>query len=190
MTKKISRRAQVTLIDLVLVPIVAVVLSVTAGYLMSSATANIVTAVNQQPVQDACNFALSNLYGSYFISSAASLQQLKLFKPSQYAAAISEPAQNLSTSCGSSCSSSYTFLSAPLSNSSSLYNDFVGYFSSFSLSNFNLIKSANAVALGDANMQVFLQSVPSGITYSSLCSLTIYNPVNPSQPYTVYGVVS
>ena len=186
---RMSKRGQVTIVDLVLVPIVAVVLSVTASYLMTSSTASLLTSVNQQPVQDACNFALNDLYGTYFVGSSAALNELKLLHPSQYAVAVSQPAESLSTGCGSSCSAGYTYLSSTLSNSSALYNDFISYFSSLSFSNFNLIKTSNSVALSDSNMHVFLQSVPSGVTYSSLCSLTVYNPINPSNPYTIYGVV-
>ena len=131
---KRSKKGQLTFLDLLLAPLAAVFLSILAAFFLQSSTAHILTAVTQQPTIDACNLALDSLYGTYYVHTLATLTQLELTQPSQYLTAVSGKAQSFSLDCGSSCSESYTFLSSSLSNSSSLFNDFISYFNSFSLS--------------------------------------------------------
>ena len=185
-----SRRGQVTLIDLVMAPIVAVVLSLLAVFFLTTQTSNLITAVNQEPYIQSCNFALSQLYGNYYVHTASLLNNLSLTYPSEYSAALSQQSQTLSTSCGQGCSTQYQAVSNSLSNSSSLYSNFINYFSSFSLSTFDNIESANIATLSALHMRVFLNQVPSTVSGSTVCSISVYNPANPSKPYTVFGVIS
>ncbi len=184
-----GNRGQITMLDLVLAPIAAVVLAIFAALFMSSSTANLLNLVNQQPVSLGCNFALSSMFGTYFVHTAAAFQEMSTSHPDQYSAALSTKASNLSTSCGGSCLSNYVYIPNKLSNSTSLYSDFIQYFGSFSLSNFNAIKNNNLVALSSSNMQVFLNQIPPGANPKTICALTVFNPVNPGNPYTVYGTV-
>ncbi len=185
-----SRRGQVTLIDLVMAPIVAVVLSLLAVFFLTTQTSNLITAVNQEPYIQSCNFALSQLYGNYYVHTASLLNNLSLTYPSEYSAALSQQSQTLSTSCGPGCSTQYQTVSNSLSNSSSLYANFINYFSSFSLSTFDNIEGANIATLSALHMRVFLNQVPSTVSGSTVCSISVYNPANPSKPYTVFGVIS
>ena len=133
--RRISRKGQLTLIDLAMAPIVAILLSVLVVYFLNSAiSANLVTAVDQAPITEGCNFALTSLYGDYYVHTASSLNTLRLYYPSQYLASEASKAQSLSASCGRSCTLSSTFSQNSLSNSTSLYSDMINYYSSFSLS--------------------------------------------------------
>ncbi len=188
--KMFSKRGQLTILDLVMAPIAAVVLSILAVAFLQNATASLVTTVNQEPGAIACNFALDSIYGQFYVTTQASLNALSLYEPSQYQIAISNQASSLSASCGSSCTRGYTFLSNSLTNFSSLYSDFIEYFSSFSFNQFDSIKSSNAVTLSTLGMSVYLNQLPASVNGSTICSLQVYNPEDPSQPYTVYGVIS
>ncbi len=187
---RLNNRGQITLLDLILAPIAAVILAVFASLFLSSSTANLLNMVNQQPSVVGCNFALTSMFGAYFVHTAAAFTQLSLSNPDQYSAALSTKAENLSTNCGSSCASSYVYTPNLLTNSSALYNDFIQYFSSFSVSSFNNIKADNYPALSAFSMQVFLNQVPSGVTAKTICSLKVFNPADPGSPYTIYGVLS
>jgi hypothetical protein len=190
LTVRIGRKGQLTMLDLVLAPLAAVVLAVLAYSLLQGATANLLTAVSQQPVSLSCNFALDTLYGTYYVHNAFALSQLALYNPSQYSLANSNKEQTLSTNCSGSCNSNYNYVQSYLYNSSSLYSDFIGYFSGFSLSDFQVLTGQETATLNALNMKVFLNQIPSGITGTSECSLQVYNPVDPSKPYTIYGVVT
>ncbi len=186
-----SKKGQLTLIDLALAPIVAIVLSVLAVYFLNSAiSANLVTAVAQAPITEGCTFALTSLYGSYYVHTASALNTVKLYYPSQYLASEASKSQSLSASCGSSCSLSSTFSQNSLSNSTSLYADMISYYSSFSLSVFEGISTANAAMLSDSQMKVYLNTIPPAVSGSTVCSLPVYNPEDPANPYTVFGLVS
>ncbi len=188
--KKLSKKAQLTLLDLAMAPIAAIVLSVLAVYFLNSAiTANLVTAVDQAPITEGCNFALSTLYGDYYVHTASSLNTLELYNPSQYLASEASRAASLSASCGASCTLSSTFSQNSLSNSTSLYSDMIMYYSSFSLSVFNGISEANSVMLNDYNMKVYLNSIPPATVGSTVCSLPVYNPEDPANQYTVFGLI-
>ncbi len=177
------------MLDLVLAPLAAVVLSVLAAALLHSATASLLTAVSQQPSSFSCNFALDSLYSTYYVHTASSLSQLAISSPSQYAQAVSNNEQTLSTNCSGACDSNYNYLQSYLYNSSSLYTDFIGYFAGISLSNFQVLTSQQTATLNALGIQVFLNQIPAGVTGTSECSLQVYNPSDPSNPYTIYGVV-
>ncbi len=184
-------KGQLTLIDLVIIPIIAVVLSTIAIVFLQSSTASLLSKVSLQPLQDSCNFALDNMYSTYYVHSSYELGYLKSNHPSQYAAAISSSFLNLNASCGSNCNLGYSFVPNSLLNTSnSLYVSFINYFSSFAISDFNLNTGANIPTLNAINMQVFLNHVPP-LNYTPLttCSMTVYNPADPSHPYTIYGVI-
>ncbi len=185
-----SKRGQITLLDMVIVPIMAVVLSLLAYYFLNSQTASLLTTVNQEPTIEACNFALEGLFGNYYVHTTAALTELQLLFPSQYQTALSQSSQQLSANCGPTCNLGYTVLSSSLSNYSSLYQDFINYFSSFSISTFQTIKNNNILTLKNIGMSVYLNQIPSGVSSSTTCALSVYNPENPSKPYTVYGVLS
>jgi hypothetical protein len=189
--RHLSKRGQLTLIDLALAPIVAILLSVLAVYFLNSAiSANLVTAVDQAPIAEGCNFALTTLYGSYYVHTASALNTLKLYYQSQYLASETSKAQTLSASCGSSCALSSTFSQNSLSNSTSLYSDLINYYSSFSFSVFDGISAANSALLSDSSMKVYLNTLPPAASGSTVCSLPVYNPEDPANPYTVFGLVS
>lgn len=187
---KLSRKGQITILDMVLVPIVAVILSIISVYILQNSTANLITGVNLQPAADTCNFALDSLFGHYYIDTPAALNALSLFSPSQYKTALSTQSSMLSANCGPSCNLGYTFLSNSLTNFTSLYSDFINYFSSFSTSKFQTIESNNVITLNALHMSVYLNQVPPTINGSTVCSLQVYNPVDPNSPYTVFGVVT
>ncbi len=187
---RFGRKGQLTMLDLVLAPIAAVVLAVLASALIHNATANLLTAVNQQPTSFSCNFALATIYSTYYIHSAYTLSQLALSNPSQSALADSNKQQSLSANCSGSCNPSYGYTQSFLYNSSSLYDDFIGYFPSVSLSNFQVLTGEQAATLTALGLRVFLNQIPAGVTGSERCSMQVYNPANPSAPYTIYGVMN
>jgi hypothetical protein len=187
---RLSRRGQITIVDMVLAPIAAIVLAIIAASFLQTSTANLITAVNQEPSAIACNFALNSLYGSYYVHTAAALNLISLYYPDQYQTAQSNQESQLYANCGTSCNLGYSVLSSSLTNFSSLYSDFINYFSSFSFSTFNGIKNANIITLNNAGMSVYLNQIPSSISASTLCQLQVYNPEDPSKPYTIYGVMS
>jgi hypothetical protein len=188
LTVRIGKKGQLTMLDLILAPLAAVVLAVLAHALLASATASLLTAVNQQPVSFSCSFALDTFYSTYYVHSAFTLSQLALSNPSQYALASSNQEQSLSTNCSGACNSNYEYTQSYLYNSSSLYSDFIGYFSGFSLSDFKVLTGQETATLNALGLQVFFNQVPSGVSGSSECSLQVYNPADPSKPYTIYGV--
>jgi hypothetical protein len=190
LTVRVSKKGQLTMLDLVLAPLAAVVLAVIASALLHSATANLLTAVSQQPVSFSCNFALDTMYSTYYVHNAFALSQLALHASSQYALANSNKEQYLSTNCSGACDSNYNYIQTSLYNSSSLYSDFIGYFSGFSLSNFKVLTGQESATLKALGMQVFLNQIPAGVTGSSKCSMQVYNPADPSKPYTIYGVIN
>jgi ABC-type bacteriocin/lantibiotic exporter with double-glycine peptidase domain len=187
---KLSKRGQLTILDMILVPIAAVLLSIFSILLLQNATANLINSVNQEPAAQTCSFALETLYGHYYVDTPAALNELSLFYPNQYQMALSNQQSLLSANCGSSCSLGYSFLSNSLTNFTSLYSDFINYFSSFSVNNFQSIASSNAVTLNILHMRVYLNQVPPATNGSTVCSLQVYNPVDPSNPYTVFGVMT
>jgi hypothetical protein len=186
---RFGRRGQLTMLDLALAPLAAVVLAVLASALLHSATANLLTAVNQQPTALSCNFALDSIYSTYYVHTSYALSQIALSNPAQYALAESNKQQSLSANCSGSCSSTYSYSQNYLYNSSSLYSDFIGYFSGFSLSDFGVLTGQEAATLNALGIRVFLNSIPAGVTGTEECSLKVYNPANPSSPYTIYGVM-
>lgn len=191
MVKKLfSKKGQLTILDLVMAPIAAVVLSILAVAFLQNATASVITTVNQEPASIACNFALDSLYGQFYVTTEAALSTLSLYDSAQYQIAVSNQPSYLSASCGSSCTRSYTFLSNSLTNFTSLYSDFIEYFSSFSFNQFDSIKNSNKVTLSTLGMNVYLNQVPASINGSTICSLQVYNPEDPSTPYTIFGVLS
>lgn len=187
---RFGRKGQLTMLDLVLAPLAAVVLAVLASALLHNATANLLTAVSQQPTSFSCNLALDSIYSTYYVHNAYALSQLALRDPNQYALSQSNKQQNLLTNCSGSCPSSYSYIQNYLYNSSSLYSDFIGYFSGFSLSNFKVLTGQQAATLNALGIKVFLNQIPAGITGKQECSLQVYNPADPSNPYTIYGVMS
>ena len=187
---RFGRKGQLTMLDLVLAPLAAVVLAVLASALLHNATANLLTAVSQQPTSVSCNFALDSIYSSYYVHTAYSLSQLSSSNPNEYALAQSNKQQSLSTNCSGSCTASYNYIQSYLYNSSSLYNDFIGYFSGFSLSGFKVLTGQQISTLNALRIKVFLNQIPAGVTGTQECSLQVYNPADPSSPYTIYGVMS
>lgn len=187
---RFGRKGQLTMLDLVLAPLAAVVLAVLASALLHNATANLLTAVSQQPTSFSCNLALDSIYSTYYVHNAYALSQLALRDPNQYALSQSNKQQNLLTNCSGSCPSPYSYIQNYLYNSSSLYSDFIGYFSGFSLSNFKVLTGQQAATLNALGIKVFLNQIPAGITGKQECSLQVYNPADPSNPYTIYGVMS
>ncbi len=190
LTVRFGKKGQLTMLDLVLAPLAAVVLSVLASALLHGATANLLTAVSQQPVSFSCNFALDSMYSTYYVHNAFTLSQLALSNPGQYSVASSNKEQYLSTNCSGACNPNYNYIQTYLYNSSSLYSDFIGYFSGFSLSNFQVLTGQETATLKALGMQVFLNQIPAGVTGTSECSMQVYNPADPSRPYTIYGVIS
>lgn len=67
---KLSKRGQITILDMVLAPIAAIVLAIIAASFLQTSTANLLTAVNQEPSAIACNFALDSMYGNYYVHTA------------------------------------------------------------------------------------------------------------------------
>ncbi len=187
---RFGRKGQLEVLDLVLAPMAAVVLAVLASALLHNATANLLTAVNQQPASFSCNFALDSIYSTYYVHTAYTLSQLALSNPGQYSFAQSNKQQSLSTSCGGSCNPAYSYSQSYLYNSSSLYDDFIGYFSGFSLSNFQILTGQQAPTLNALGIKVFLNQIPAGVTGKQECSLNVYNPASPLHPYTIYGVMN
>ncbi len=185
-----NRKGQLTMLDLVLAPLAAVVLAVLASALLHSATANLLTAVSQQPGSFSCNFALDSLYSTYYIHTAAALSQLALSNPSQYSLSESTKQQSLSANCSGACTPIYSYVQSYLYNSTSLFSDFIGYFSGFSFSNFKVLTGQQAATLSALGMQVYLNQIPAGVTGTTECSMQVYNPVDPSRPYTLYGVMN
>ena len=185
-----GKRGQLTLLDLVMVPILVVMLLIISVFFLQSQTANLINEVNIEPTAQSCIFGLSALYGSYYVHTASALSSLQSTNTSLYFAASSGSAQQLTTTCGSNCSSAYSFSQNSLDNSSSLFSDFIKYFSSFSISYFNLIKDTHSPTLQAFGMDVFLNQIPTiSYTPAYTCALSVYNPANPSQPYNVYGIV-
>lgn len=185
-----SRKGQITLLDLVIVPIIAVVLALIAVMVLQGSVANIVNKVNMQPEVDACNFELDSLFSMYYVHQDSALQYLKYYHPNQYTAAVSNSLQKQITNCGNNCSISYNTLPNSLGDSPDLYVDFIQYFTPFAYSVFNLTVADEISQLDAANMQVFLNQVPPlSYTPSQICSITVYNPEQPNSSYTVYGVV-
>jgi hypothetical protein len=185
-----SKKGQLTILDLVLIPIVAVVLSILFVYFVQAQTANIINAVDQAPAAQSCNFALDSLYGNYYVDTPAALNTLSLLHPNQYQTALSSQKSQLYANCGPSCTLGYSVLSSSLTNFTSLYSDFINYFSSFSFSAFQNIMGANSNLLLSLHTTVYLNQVPPTITAATACSLTVYNPANPSNPYTIYGIMN
>ncbi|MEM3190632.1 MAG: hypothetical protein QXU98_10400 [Candidatus Parvarchaeota archaeon] len=185
-----GRKGQLTLLDLIVAPIVAVVLSALAIYFLQGSTAHLVTAVNYEPSVEGCNYMLDAVYGNYYVHGSAALSMLKALHPDQYFAATSESLSNLSTNCGVNCSISYATTPNTLVSTPSLYVDFLNYFTPFSVSVFNLTTINSYPILKDYNMQVFLNSVPA-LSYvpSQVCYISVYNPEDPSEPYLIYGVM-
>lgn len=186
----LGKKGQLTILDLVLVPIVAVVLSILAVSFLNSATANLINSVNQEPAAQTCNFALDTLFGSYYVDTPSALNALGLSHPDQYQTAISSQQSSLSASCGPECNLGYNVLSNSLSNFTSLFSDFINYFSSFSVNSFNNVAAGSAVTLRNLHMRVYLNQIPITSAGSTICSLTVFNPEDPSNPYTIFGVLS
>lgn len=189
LTVRKSRKGQLTMLDLILAPLAAVVLAVLASAILHGATANLLTSVTQQPSSVSCNFALDSIFSTYYVHSAFTLSQLALSNTGQYSAAASNREQTLSTNCSGACNPSYNYVQSYLYNSSYLYSDFIGYFAGFSLSNFQVLTGQQAAVLNALGMRVFLNQIPSGVSGKYECSLQVYNPADPSKPYTVYGVM-
>ena len=151
---------------------------------------NIVNKVNLQPEVDACNLELQSLFSMYYVHEASSLEYLRYYHPNQYTAAISTSLQHYVTNCGNNCSVSYQALPNSLDNSSNLYVDFIQYFTPFAYSVFNLTIDSALSQLDAVNMQVYLNKIPPlDLTPSQVCSMYVYNPQQPSNSYTIYGVV-
>ncbi|EEZ93341.1 MAG: hypothetical protein BJBARM4_0018 [Candidatus Parvarchaeum acidiphilum ARMAN-4] len=189
LTAKIGKKGQLTMLDLVIAPLAAVILAIVAHSLLAGATASLLTSVSQQPTSFSCSFALDTFYSTYYVHSAFTLSQLALSDPSQYSLASSNQEQSLSTNCSGACNPNYGYTQDHLYNSTSLYSDFIGYFSGFSLNDFKIITGQETAALNALGMQVFFNQVPSGVSGTSECSLQVYNPADPSKPYTIYGVI-
>lgn len=185
-----GRKGQLTLLDLIVAPVVAVVLSTLAVYFLQGSAAHLVTAVDYAPSIEGCNYMLDAIYGNYYVHGSAAMSMLESLHPSQYFAATSESLSNTSTSCGVNCSISYATTPNTLVSTPSLYVDFLTYFTPFSVSVFNLTNINSYPLLKDYGMQVFLNGVPT-LPYvpSQVCYINVYNPENPSNPYLVYGVM-
>ena len=185
-----SKRGQLTIIDLLVAPIVAIVLSMLALYFLQGSVAHLVTAVNYEPSIQGCNYMLDAIYGNYYVHGAAALSMLEALHPNQYYAATSASLINLSTNCGANCSMSYAATPNTLTNDPSLYVNFINYFAPFAISVFNLTKINSLPILNGEGMDVFLNSMPI-LSYvpSQTCYISVYNPEDPSSPYLIYGVV-
>ena len=185
-----NKRGQLTLIDLIVAPIVAIVLSSLALYFLQGSVAHLVTAVDYEPSIQGCNYMLDAVYGNYYVHSAAALSMLRALHPNQYYAATSQSLISLSTSCGANCSISYAATPNTLTNDPSLYVNFINYFAPFAISVFNLTKINSLPLTQGEGMDVFLNSIPI-LSYvpSQTCYITVYNPADTSSPYLIYGVV-
>ena len=187
---EVNRKGQITLIDLILAPLVAVILSVIAVMILQGSTFHLINEVNMEPTVEACNFGLETLFSSYYVHTASSLQYLQSAHPNQYAVATTEPLQIQTVSCGYNCSVSYEDIPNTLGTSSDFYVDFIQYFDPFALSVFNVSVGEDAPEMQAFGMQVFLNRVPAlPYTPSEVCSLTVFNPQDPGNPYTIYGVM-
>ncbi len=184
------RRGQVTILDIILIPVLAIVLSVVSAFFITNTTANITNMVALEPLSESCNLAIDNIFSQYYVHTQATLKYLQEFHPNQYSAATAEAFQEQVANCGSSCQIGFTTIPTSLTSSGSIYVNFINYFASFSLSVFNLTTADDRLELSTLGMSVYMNQIPSGFPATTVCSLPVYNPQNPSEPYTVYGTVS
>ncbi|MCW1297444.1 MAG: hypothetical protein QXX36_01000 [Candidatus Rehaiarchaeum fermentans] len=167
-------RAQITLIDLILVPIVAVILSIISMVFLSTASSNLLEGVYLQPVKLSCNFLASTIFSNYYPHFSVIYLDppyiQNYYKNLYY--------KNVSFNSSNFVYSFNVYLGKLVSGN--LYNQLIDFLYPVNYSYFKLYKLYNSLSIAFLNASVYLLPFyppNSSSQYIYACNIPVYSPV-------------
>jgi hypothetical protein len=186
-------RGQITILDLLMVPLVAIVLSIIAMTFLGSTVSNLLQEVYLQPIKTSCTFILANLFSTYYIHSAYELQYLQQYYPDEYQAYM----QNLQSFQNYTGIGNFRFVfatySGVLENNSNPYVVLIRFLAPPVKSEFKEMVDSEYALLQAEHASLFISSIypmPSNFVYRYLCSAPVFNPANSTGIYYALAAIS